>query len=241
MKNKRIFWLIGIAFAIVAGWVFLWPFSKARTYQAFGEIISSVETKEKVVALTFDDGPTVNGTDKILEKLRNLDVRATFFLTGAELERYPAEGQKIAAAGHEIGNHSFSHERMVFVSPSYVKNEIETTDKLIRETGYQGEIHFRPPYGKKLFVLPYYLSKTNRKTIFWDIEPDSFPKVAESADNIARHVSENVKLGSIILLHVMYENRKTSFEAVEKIVNELRSQEYRFITVSELLALKNNQ
>jgi peptidoglycan-N-acetylglucosamine deacetylase len=241
MKNKWLIWIAGTLFAGIAVFIFLWQFSQSRNYQAFGKIVPRVEMAEKVVALTFDDGPTVSATDKILEKLRDLDVRATFFLTGAELEKNPTEGRKIAAAGHEIGNHSYSHERMIFVAPSYVEKEIETTDKLIRETGYQGEIHFRPPYGKKLFVLPYYLSQKNRKTIIWDIEPDSYPEIAESPDKIAHYVSENVKPGSIILLHVMYPGRKTSFEAVEKIIGDLRQKGYRFVTVSELVARKNNQ
>jgi peptidoglycan-N-acetylglucosamine deacetylase len=238
MKNKRTIWAIGIAFVIITCFIFLWQFSNSRNYQAFGEIVSRVETTERVVALTFDDGPTKSATDKILSKLRELEVRATFFLTGAELERFSEEGRKIAVAGHEIGNHSYSHKWMIFKSPTFVEKEIESTDRLIRNTGYQGAIHFRPPYGKKLFVLPYYLSKTNRKTIIWDVEPDSFPEVAESSDKIAQHVSENVKPGSIILLHVMYESRKTSFEAIEKIVNDLRGKGYRFVTISELLALK---
>jgi peptidoglycan-N-acetylglucosamine deacetylase len=236
MKKKLIF--LALAFAVIGGLFLLRELANSRTYQAFGEIVPRVNVSQKVVALTFDDGPTQNGTDKLLTELKNLDIRATFFLTGAELEQNPLEGQKIAAAGHEIGNHSYSHVRMFFVTPSFVENEIETTDKFIRATGYQGPIHFRPPYGKKLFVLPYYLSKTNRKTVTWDLEPDSYPKIAESSDKIAQHVAENVKPGSIILLHVMYANRKPSFEAVGKIVSALREKGYQFKTVSELLAMK---
>lgn len=238
MKRKRLYWGVGIVLALVVGLSSLFHFSKSRDYQSFGEIISHVDTQEKAVALTFDDGPTVEGTDKILAELKDLDVRATFFLIGGALEENPSEGRKIAAAGHEIGNHSYSHERMIFVTPQFVEKEIETTDRLIRETGYEGEIHFRPPYGKKLFALPYYLSKTNRKTITWDLEPDSYPEVAASSDKIAQYVSENVRPGSIILLHVMYRSGKNSFESVRKIVNELRQKGYRFKTVSELLAMK---
>ena len=238
MKNKRIYLGFGLVFVFVVGFILLWEFSKSRNYQAFGEIFPRVNTSQKVVALTFDDGPTREDTDKILAELKELNIHATFFLTGAELEQNPSEGQKIAAAGHEIGNHSYSHKRMIFVTPSFVEKEIETTDKLIRETGYTGAIHFRPPYGKKLFALPYYLSKTNRKTITWDIEPDSYPEIEKSSDKIARYVVENVKPGSIILLHVMYGIRKTSFEAIRKIVNELRQKGYQFKTVSELLAMK---
>ena len=97
-----------------------------------------------------------------------------------------AEGRKIVAAGHEVGNHSYSHVRMLLVTPSFVQQEIEKTDRLIRAAGYDREINFRPPYGKKLFALPWYLSKTGRKTITWDVEPDSNPKITEITVRVSR-------------------------------------------------------
>jgi len=125
---------------------------------------------------------------------------------------------------------------MILVTPSFVKQEIETTDKVIRDAGYQGEILFRPPYGKKLFALPYYLSKTGRKSITWDVEPESYPEIDANADKITAHVLSNTRPGSIIILHVMYPNRRESMKAVKTIVEGLKSQGYSFKTVSELLA-----
>lgn len=166
MWKKLIYLAVGLLF-VCTGLFVVGQISKSRSFQAFGEIVPRVNTSQKVVALTFDDGPTVEATDKILAELKDLNIRATFYLTGAELEQNPAEGRKIVAAGHEIGNHSYWHQRMMFVTPSFVEREIENTDRQIRATGFSGTIHFRPPFGKKLFVLPYYLSKTNRKTITW--------------------------------------------------------------------------
>ena len=134
--------------------VSLWKAGNSRTFQFFGEIVPRVETSQKIVALTFDDGPTAKFTDEILQVLKEQDVRATFFLIGGELEKHADEGKKIVAAGHEIGNHSYSHVRMILVTPSFVKEEIEKTDELIRSIGYQKPTHLRPPYGKKLFALP---------------------------------------------------------------------------------------
>lgn len=71
---------------------------------------------------------------------------------------------------------------MIFKSPTYIKNEIKKTDRLIRETGYKGEILFRPPNGKKFVLLPYYLSEHNRKTIMWDLEPDSHTDIGSSSE-----------------------------------------------------------
>ena len=222
---------------IVGVCVALWQISRSRTYQFFGQLVAHVNTSQRVVALTFDDGPTPSATGEILSILKDEQIHATFFVIGGELETNMAEAKRIVSAGHELGNHTYSHERMLLVSPSFVKQEIESTDKLIREAGYQGEILFRPPYGKKLFTLPYYLSKTSRKSITWDIEPDSYPELAASSDKIAEHVLAKTQPGSIILLHVMYPSGRESMKAVRKIVDGLKAQGYSFKTVSELLAL----
>ena len=95
---------------------------------------------------------------------------------------------------------------MVFKTPTFIRKEIELTDKLIRQPGFQGDIYFRPPYAKKLFLLPYILKQKNMTTIMWDIEPDSYPEIAFSSEKIIDHVVENVAPGSIILLHVIHES-----------------------------------
>lgn len=206
----------------------------SRTFQLYGNIVPRVQTDEKIVALTFDDGPTKNSA-AILEILKDLDVQATFFLTGNELEKNPEEGRMIAEAGHEVGNHSYSHSRLILKTSGTIREEIDRTNELIRETGYTGTIHFRPPYGKKFIALPRYLISQGMKTIMWDVEPESYPEVAASAGAITSHVLENVKPGSIILLHVMYESRSETVKAVTDIVTSLRAQGYDFVTISELL------
>ena len=235
-SRRRRLYLSAVAAFIIVGFIALWQISRSRTFQFFGQLVPRVNTSQKVVALTFDDGPTPEATSQILSALEEGHVRATFFVTGAELEKNMAEGRRIVAAGHELGNHTYSHKRMVLVTPSFVRQEIETTDRLIREAGYQGEIYFRPPYGKKLFALPYYLSGTGRKSITWDVEPDSYPEVAADSDKIVEHVLSRVRPGSIIILHVMYGSRAESLKAVKKIVAGLKAQGYSFRTVTELLA-----
>jgi peptidoglycan/xylan/chitin deacetylase (PgdA/CDA1 family) len=232
---KKLYLLVTAAFIIV-GLIALWHVSRSRTFQFFGQLVPRVNTSQKVVALTFDDGPTPEATGPVLSALEEGQVRATFFVTGADLEKNMDEGRRIVAAGHELGNHSYSHERMVLVTPSFVRREVERTDELIRTAGYRGEIYFRPPYGKKLFALPYYLSRTGRKSITWDVEPDSYPEVAADSDKIAEHVLSRARPGSIIILHVMYGSRGESLKAVKKIVEGLKAQGYSFKTVTELLA-----
>lgn len=234
MDLKKALLVFSILIAIIICAVLLWNVSKSRTFQFFGEIYSMVDKTEKVVALSFDDGPT-DKTDEILSILSDLNLKATFFVIGGDLEKNMVEGKKIVDAGHELGNHTYSHVRMVLKSFDFVQHEIEKTDSLIKEAGYHGDILFRPPYGKKLFLLPYYLKKHDRKTIMWNVEPESYPEVAYSSGNITKYVLENTKPGSIILLHVMFDSREESVKAIEGIVTGLRQQGYTFKTVSELL------
>jgi peptidoglycan-N-acetylglucosamine deacetylase len=212
-----------------------WRLVNSRTFQFFGEIVPRVETSERVVALTFDDGPSPAHTKRVLSLLERERAKATFFLIGSELARHAELGRRILAAGHELGNHSFSHPRMVGQSLRQVREEVETTDRLLREAGAQGPIHFRPPFGKKLLVLPYYLGRTGRKAILWDVEPETYPEVAGDARRIVRHVLERTRPGSILLLHPMSDVREPSREALPGIIRGLRERSYRFVTVSELL------
>jgi len=132
--------------------------SKARTFQVFGDLVARVATEQKVAALTFDDAPFAADAE-VLRLLARERVKATFYCVGANIEKDPAIAAAITAAGHELGNHTWSHKRMVFKTPVFVAREIERTDALIRASGYKGEITFRPPYGKKLLALPWYLSR----------------------------------------------------------------------------------
>lgn len=209
-----------------------WKLSNARSVQLFGGIVDRVEASAPVVALTFDDGPTAQYTSEILDLLDRRQVKATFFVVGRALERDPEVGRRIVAAGHELGNHTYSHTRLVLQPLPFIRQEIERTDALIRQAGHQGEIYFRPPNGKKLVLLPYYLAATGRRTVTWSVAPESAPY---EADVIVDRVLDQVRPGSIILLHVMYESRAESRAALPGIIDGLRERGYRFVTLSELL------
>ncbi|WP_158169581.1 polysaccharide deacetylase family protein [Mycolicibacterium smegmatis] len=208
--------------------------SNSRTFQVAGTLVHRVPTPEKVVALTLDDGPT-DATREVLQTLAAARVPATFYLTGRELEAAPDLGAAIAAAGHEIGNHSFSHRRMVLMSSKTVASELERTDAAIRATGYTGPITFRPPYGKKLWSLPRYLAEHDRISVTWDVEPDSATE--PTADLIVAQTIDQVRPGSIILLHAMYGSRGPTRAALPRIIFELQSAGYRFVRVSELIGM----
>jgi peptidoglycan/xylan/chitin deacetylase (PgdA/CDA1 family) len=213
-----------------------WRLHKSRTFQLFGDLVTGVETKDSVIALTFDDGPSVPHTDSILDLLRVARVRATFFVTGEALARHPALGRRIVEHGHELGNHSYSHRRLVFKTPETIRHEVEATDSLIRRAGFTGPIHFRPPYGKRLIGLPWYLARTHRKTVLWSIEPDSW---YHTADEMLQHVLDRARPGSIVLLHVDLPSRTEERRALPRTIDGLRSKGYDFVTVSELMTRAN--
>ena len=156
MTIRRVLWGIAAFVALIAILCALFFLSKFRSFQTFGKMVARVETDKKRIALTIDDGPTLR-TAEILSTLKELDVTATFFLCGSSMAERPEDLKSIASAGHQIGNHSYSHRRMVLVSYDFCKREIEDTTRLIREAGYAGTVYFRPPNFKRLFVLPWYL------------------------------------------------------------------------------------
>lgn len=227
--------IVGVLMTILLGYS-LFLVSKSRTFQFYGEIVARVETDEKVIALTFDDGPTEN-TPEVLRILNETKTPATFYLIGKDIEKYPKIAQEINAHGHELGNHSYSHQRFLLKSSSFVKEEIEKTNDLLRMIGWEKEITFRPPYGKKLFSLPSYLEENGIKTVMWDVEPDSFaPKEYEGKKEfLVKYTLENTQPGSIILLHPHCDSCQPARDALPEIISGLKEQGYRFVTVSELL------
>jgi chitin deacetylase len=231
---KRLLIAVAMLFAASYG---LLQLSRSSTYQLFGEIVPRVETAQKVVALTFDDGPTPH-VREVLDTLAARNVKATFFMIGAQIAEDREDARRVVAAGHEVGNHSWSHARMVFKSPSFIAREIEDTDREIRRVGYRGEIHFRSPFGKKLVGLPLYLARHNRENITWDVEPNSDPSVDRSTDRIVANVLERTRPGSIILLHPMYKGREATRAAIAPIIDGLHAHGYAFVTVDQLLALR---
>lgn len=212
--------------------------AKSRTYQLAGALVSHVDTRDKLIALTFDDGPTPAYTDQVLRVLKAHGARATFYLTGRECEQYALGVRDIAAAGHEIGNHTYSHTRLMLVPDKTIAEEIERTDAAIRYTGYGGPITVRPPGCKRLLAAPLYFRRTQRTTVTWDLEPDSIPGIAENADAIVANVVEGAHPGAIVDLHVMYPSRDPTRAALPRILQQLSARGYRFVTVSELIAAR---
>jgi peptidoglycan/xylan/chitin deacetylase (PgdA/CDA1 family) len=221
-----------ILFITIFGYLTL-QISKSPNFQFFGEIIARVDTNEKVVALTFDDAPTVN-TDNVLKILADNNIVATFYMIGKNIEEQKTTAAHIVEQGHSLGNHSYSHPRFLFVPLSTVEDELEKTNTLIHSLGFREEITFRPPYGKKLLILPWYLSQNNIKTITWDIQPDTY--YPEDADAMVKYTLDNVKPGSIIIMHTLCSSEcEPARKALPIIISGLKDRGYKFVTINKLL------
>jgi peptidoglycan/xylan/chitin deacetylase (PgdA/CDA1 family) len=236
MNQKRwMRWVIAAPLGVLALLVGTWQLSRSWTFQVFGELHARVETSEQVVALTFDDGPRSGQTEAVLDLLKRHGVKATFFMVGQNLERHPELAARALAEGHELGNHSYSHHRLIFKSPSRVQEEIDKTDALLRAVGVRGDILFRAPYGKKLLVLPWLLARGHRKDILFDVVPRDDD--TQDVELLTSRVMATVRPGSILLFHDGGRDKPGTLQAVDIVLEKLRAQGYRFVTVSELLAL----
>ncbi|MFA7216567.1 MAG: polysaccharide deacetylase family protein [Candidatus Paceibacterota bacterium] len=223
--------VIAILLAVIVVLYGTYKLMNSRTYQVFGVLITRVDTDEKVVALTFDDAPTAY-TNEVLDVLAQKQVTATFYAIGQQIEKYPDLTKKIVANGNELGNHSYSHQRIIFKSQDFINNEIQTTNRLIRQAGYEGKITFRPPNSKKLLGLPWYLDKHDIATVIWDVEPDTYGTTTEF---FVSNAIENTRPGSIILLHPLCDTCGEQRQALPLIIDALKQEGYTFVTVSELL------
>lgn len=228
--------LVGLVPVVLLLFLFgLRELARSRTFQLFGRLVAETSPRERIVALTLDDGPSDALADSLTDVLRAHGAHATFFLIGRELAASPEAGVKLVAAGHELGNHGWSHARLIFKTNVRLRAEIERTDSLLRAVGQRDPIWIRPPYGYKLAGLPRYLERNRRTTVLWSIEPDSYGDVAESSTGIVRHVLDRVRPGSIILLHPWYPRRRTSRAAIGPLIDSLHARGYRVETVGMLL------
>jgi peptidoglycan/xylan/chitin deacetylase (PgdA/CDA1 family) len=203
----------------------------ASTFQLFGDYVARVETDERVVAVTFDDGPHPEYTRQVLDVLDRHGVKGTFFMTGRNVERFPDVAREVVRRGHEVGNHAYSHRRLVWMWPSQVREEIERTDALLRDVGVTGPIHFRAPHASKFIVLPAVLTRMNKLSVLGDVDPEEWRRwpATVMTDYVLRHT----RPGSIIWLHdtLGVETVKT----LEAVLGALAVDRYRFETVSDLI------
>ena len=213
---------------IVVSW---WTITHSSTFQLLGDYVARIETAEKVVALTFDDGPHPIHTPRMLDLLDRHGVKATFFMMGRNVERFPEVAREVIRRGHEAGNHSYSHPKLIWMAPWAIREEIDRTDQLLRNLGVTGPIHFRPPHAVKFVVLPYVLYKSRRLSVLGYMDPKEWKQ--RPAEVMVLSVLDQVRPGSIIPLHDPH--GLETFKTVDTVLTELLARGYRFEVVSEFV------
>ncbi|QHJ72408.1 polysaccharide deacetylase [Planococcus halotolerans] len=201
--------------------------------------VTKGNTSSKVVALTFDDGSDGTNINKILAILSAHNVKATFFLTGSGAEKHPQAIKNIAAKGHQLGNHSYSHPDFRTISASQMKSQLDRTETIIKNlTGKSTKPIFRAPYGA---VNPNVLAGVGAAgygyTIQWNI--DTIDWRGDSATTITNKVVNNIVPGSIVLMHTGAGAPGTPV-ALPNIITKLKAKGYSFVTVSQLLNLPSS-
>jgi peptidoglycan-N-acetylglucosamine deacetylase len=197
------------------------------------------ETSWHVVALTFDDGPSALYTPQVLSLLQQYQAQATFFVLGCHVEKYPQLIQTMLRAGHEVGNHSFSHPRLTTSEQPVREQELERTAVDLKLLGCpdQGML-FRPPYSAVDERLKSYLAHTRRRLVMWNIDSGDWQGLEAGA--IVKNVLNRVRNGAIIIFHDADENgrkdRRATVEALKIILPALKAAGYRMVTISELVA-----
>lgn len=230
-------WPLVLASAAVVLLLCAGGFWRASQDPCFSFIVPSicrVEVSEPFVALTFDDGPTPIGVDVALAALEKRDIQATFFLIGKEVAQRPDLAARIAKAGHELGNHSFSHVEMVGRSRQVYDREIGETDRLLRAAGGRPSL-FRPPYLKKSIGLRLAVRRHGMTMVLRDI--DDWPATDPRA--LANDVVDAARPGSIILLHVMNPENEVTRQALPLILDGLEAKGLKAVSMSALLAAAN--
>ncbi len=205
-------------------------------YGRADNVYSQVSTEEKVVALTFDDGPHPKYTEEILDILKEYDIKATFFVIGKNVQYNEDIFKRCASEGHEIGNHTFTHAKADKCSYSGLKDEIEKTENVIFQFSGRHTKVFRPPTGlcdEKCVALS---NELGFKTIVWNIDTKDW--MHTSSDKIVSNVLSSVKNGAIILFHDYIDSPSPTPEALRRIIPKLIANGYSFMTVSELLELE---
>lgn len=185
---------------------------------------------QKLIALTFDDGPRESTTQRLLEILDEYDAKATFYLQGTQVERFPGLTRKIAEQGHEIGNHTFFHSNLTTVSDEDLRNELIFANRVIEEAAGVVPATFRPPGGKKDERVIRASVDLGMVVAMWTINPIDYTR--PSSSNISTLILNQARNGSVVLLH---EGVEPTVEMLPGLLKALQYDGFRFVTVSELI------
>jgi peptidoglycan/xylan/chitin deacetylase (PgdA/CDA1 family) len=199
-----------------------------------------VRTSKKIVALTFDDGPSPTWTPQILDELKKAGVKATFFMIGEHVEKYPDVVRRVHDEGHEIGNHTYDHHGIFYYTPEELKAEVEKADDAIAGVIGQRTTFFRPPKAWITGKEKRQLKDMGYTPVLWTLNSKDW--VTFDDKYIVPYIVDRIKPGDIILFHdsggvfgIENGNREETVQSIPQVITELARRGYRFVTISELM------
>jgi peptidoglycan-N-acetylglucosamine deacetylase len=207
------------------------------------DTIYRVPSAQKIVALTFDDGPSPDWTPKILDALKEKNIKATFFMLGKHVEQYPAVARRVTEEGHEIGNHTYDHHVLLYYKTEELEKEIKEAQAAIyKATGITTK-YFRPPKAWLTEKEKKDIRRMGYETVLWSLNSKDW--VTFHDKQITSYILRNIRPGDIILFHdsggVFHTeggNRKQTVKTILRLAGKLKEKGYKFVTISELLNLQ---
>ena len=196
-------------------------------------IYRQVSNDNMQIALTFDDGPHPGRTSEILDILEKFNIKATFFPIGENIQNYPDVFNDIIKAGHEIGNHTFSHSSLKNCSINTISEELGTFEKAISKHDCKRTTLIRPPEGSYNDQLKTYAQENNYRIILWSV--DTMDWAHKSVEEIVDNVMHNTTGGDIILMHDYISGKSSTREALKIFIPKLIERGFEFVTVSDLI------
>lgn len=204
------------------------PTTKPATY-------SSCHVDGQYIAMTFDDGPSAENTPRLLDMLKERGIKATFFLIGQNAAEHPEIVKRILAEGHEIGNHSWTHPQLSKLSDDRVTDEIVKTQDAIHDASGYTPTLLRPPYGAvTLRQREWIESHFGLNVILWSVDPFDWKRPGASV--IEQRILSGAEPGAIVLSHDIH---KQTVDAMPATLDALIQKGYKFVTVSQLIAMNH--
>lgn len=201
----------------------------------FAQLPIALAREDKVIALTFDDGPNATYTPQVLDLLAAYNAKATFFVLGSNIDKNEGLLQRMVAEGHDVGNHTYGHSDLSKISAANMASEIQKGAERIHEACGIYPALVRPPYGHMNSTVKSYCKEQNLSITLWDIDTRDWENSDYAA--VAKKTIAAAKSGDIILFH---DRKASTVRAVELVLEALSAEGYRFVTVSELLGLEKS-
>ena len=205
-----------------------------RNSPLFGTALGRLPTRERRVAITFDDGPNRVATPLVLDVLAKLGVHATFFVLGKHAELWPELVQRIVAEGHQLGNHGYFHRSLAFRSPSYIEHDVVMGTRGIEQAVACRPQYFRAPHGFRNPWVTRIAASHGQRTVGWSL--GVWDSDSPGVTRIVRRAVSGTRPGSILLLHDgdgtdERADRTQTAKALPHIITQLRESGYTFTTL----------